>query len=272
MTGRKPKPPFWRHRKPLAKYDITLLRPETLPKSKRFETTQDTRRESTRSERLLTSCRQGNKALAKTLCDCRNGRYHCDQPFCPICARRFRRWLTGRLLRSVGSSASVTIYTILLQEAPSENITELHPTPFRHLLRKRLQRAGLNVPVIGGFEVVYKAKRKIWVLHINLVIVGGDKEAHERFKKTFDGSDIDRPVMSTNLTDPAEQLSYVLKFTTYHRPFEQQSSGKSPAKSLNGRQHATLVEWMSQFEFKDFLLLINVRRRGHEISIKSGTS
>jgi hypothetical protein len=144
------------------------------------------------------------------------------------------------------------------------------PAPFRHLLRKRLQRAGLNVPVIGGFEVVYKAKRKVWVLHINLVIVGGEIAAHEAFKKTYDGSDFDRPIVSATLNDPAEQLSYISKFTTYHRPYEQQGSAKSPAKPLNRKQHAALVKWMSQFEFKDFLLLINARRRGHMISIKSG--
>lgn len=270
MTGRPPKPPFWRRKIPPAKYDIALLRPATLPKSKRFETTEDARRESKRSEALLRSTGDGNLDLAETLRDCRNGLYHCDQPFCPICARDFRRWITGRLLRSVGSLASVTINTVLLQEAPSETIAELDPEPFRHLLRKRLQRAGLNVPVLGGFEVVYKAKRKVWVLHINLVIVGGQKAAHEAFKKTYHGSEFDRPIISAELNDSPEQLSYISKFTTYHRPYEQQGPARTVARPLNGRQHAALVTWMSQFEFKDFLLLINARRRGHVISIKRG--
>jgi hypothetical protein len=215
MTGRPPKLPFWRRKVPPAKYDVSLLRPETLPKGKRFETVQDERRESKRSEALLRSTGDGNLDLAETLRDCRNGLYHCDQPFCPICARIFRRWLTGRLLRSVGSLTSVKIYTVLLQEAPSENLAELDPAPFFHLLRKRLQRAGLNVPVIGGFEVVYKAKRKVWILHINLVIVGGKQSAHEAFKETFDNGEFDRPIISAELNDPEEQLSYVSKFATY---------------------------------------------------------
>ena len=136
------------------------------------------------------------------------------------------------------------------------------------MLRKRLQRAGLDVPVIGGFEMVYKARRKVWILHINLVIVGGEKEAHEAFEKTFDDSDLERAVDSADLNDPAKQLSYISKFTTYHRPYEQRGSDKPPAKPLNGKQHAALVAWMAQFKFKDFLLLINARRRGHIISIK----
>jgi hypothetical protein len=271
MTNRPPKPPFWRRRKPPAEYDIALLRPETLPNGKRFETTKDARKESDRSETSLKSTPHGNEALAETLSDCRDGHYECDQPFCPICARDFRRWLIGQLLRIVSGPTPVHIYTILLQEAVSENISELDPAPFRHLLRKRLQRAGLNVPVIGGFEIVYKARRKVWVLHINLVIVGGNQDAHEKFGSSFDGSNIERPVDSAELNDPAEQLSYILKFATYHRPFEQQGSTKSPAKSLNSKQHVALVNWMSEFEFKDFLLLINARRSGHVISIKSSS-
>jgi hypothetical protein len=124
------------------------------------------------------------------------------------------------------------------------------------------------VHVIGGFEIVYKARRKVWVLHINLVIVGGEKEAHEAFEKTFDDSTFDRPVDPAELKDPAKQLSYISKFTTYHRPYERHGSDKSPALPLNGKQHAALVRWMSKLEFKDFLLLINARRRGHVISIK----
>jgi hypothetical protein len=130
------------------------------------------------------------------------------------------------------------------------------------MLRKRLQRAGLDLPVIGGFEVVYKAKRKVWVLHINLVIVGGDNKAHERFKASFEDSDIERPIMGVPLNDPAEQLSYVLKFNTYHRPYEQKGSARSEAKPLNGREHAALVKWMRRLQFQDFLFLVNARRKG----------
>jgi hypothetical protein len=64
------------------------------------------------------------------------------------------------------------------------------------------------------------------------------------------------------LRDKSEQLSYVLKFGTYHRPYEQQGAAKSPATPLNPKEHATLLKWMSQFEFEDFLLLINARRQG----------
>jgi hypothetical protein len=268
MARDEPKPPFWRRRKPPAKYDIALLRPATLIPGERFETLKDARKESARSQALLRSSADGSDALADALAECLDGHYHCDQPFCPICARDFRRWLTGRLLRITRGPTPVHIYTVLLEEADSDNISELDPARYRHSLRKRLKRAGLDVPVVGGFEVVYKARRKVWVLHINLMILGGTEKAHDNFETSFEASDLDRPVVSVKLSDPAEQLSYVLKFGTYHRPYERQGAAKSPAKPLNGRQHAALVEWMSKLEFGDFLLLINARRRGHVISLK----
>jgi hypothetical protein len=272
MAPRKPNPPFWRRRKPPAKYDIARLRPATLPPSERFETVKDASRESDRSQALLRSAADGSEALADTLAECRNGHYHCDQPFCSICARRFRQWFIGELLRITRGNTRVRIYTVLLEQARSEDISELDPALYRHSLRKRLHRAGLDVPVIGGFEIVYKAKNKTWVLHANLVIFGGTKKARKAFKKSFEASELDRPVVSVKLSDPAKQLSYVLKFGTYHRPYERQGAAKSPAKSLNGRQHAELVEWMSELEFGDFLFLVNARRNGPGISTKNGSN
>jgi hypothetical protein len=116
--------------------------------------------------------------------------------------------------------------------------------------------------VIGGFEIIYKAAQQVWVLHANLVMIGGEERARTKFKKAFQGDDFDRPLLRTALKDRAEQLSYVLKFTTYHRPYEQQGATRSEAKPLNPRDHATLLKWMSQFEFKDFMLLINATRQG----------
>jgi hypothetical protein len=125
-----------------------------------------------------------------------------------------------------------------------------------------LERSGLGtVPVIGGIEIVYKAARQVWVLHTNLVMIGGDNSRRAKFKEMFQTDEIDRPLLRTALKDQAEQLSYVLKFTTYHRP-QQQGSARAPAKPLNPRDHAALLKWMSQFEFQDFLLLINARRQG----------
>ena len=269
MPKKRQKPPFWRRGKPGPKYDIARLRPENRARGQRFETIQDARAESERSEQLLRSFSGGNKELAEFLQECREGYYQCDKPFCPVCARAFRRWFVGELLRVTKRNEAVRIYTVLLKEAPKHNINNLDPTRFRHSMRKRLERAGLGeAPGIGGFEIVYKAQRQIWVLHINLVVIGGEKTAHNKFKQSFESSDIERPVIRAKLKDAPEQLSYILKFSTYHRPHEQHGPSRSDAKPLNPREHAALVKWMAQFEFNDFLFLVNARREASKITLR----
>jgi hypothetical protein len=263
MAAKQRKPSFWRRVEPNPKYDIAVLRPANMPTGQRFETLADARKESERSEKLLLSFSGGSKTIAEFLQECRAGYYECNKPFCPICARQFRRWFIGELLRITKGSDHVHIYTVLLKEAATDKINELDPTSFRASLRKRLQRSGLaKIPVIGGFEIVYKAAKRVWVLHANLVVIGGNKSAHKKFKQTFAGDELERPVLRAKLKDRAEQLSYILKFGTYHRPHEQRGSARSQAKPLNPSEHAALLKWMSQFEFADFMLLINARRQG----------
>jgi hypothetical protein len=263
MAKPRRQPPFWRRQTPSREYDIELLRPAALVRGKRFETLADAQQESERSEQLLRSFTGGKKELAELLQECRAGDYECNRPFCPICARVFRRWFIGELLRITKGDEPVRIYTILLKEAPRDTINDLDPTIVPDRLRKQLQRAGLGtVPVIGGIEIVYKANKRVWVLHANLVMIGGKKAARKKFAQGFKGGDIERPITWARLKKAPKQLSYILKFSTYHRPYEQQGSAKSEAKPLNPKEHAALVKWMSQFEFEDFLLLINARRQG----------
>jgi hypothetical protein len=66
------------------------------------------------------------------------------------------------------------MFTVLLKKAERDKIDELDPEDYRGVLRQRLIRAGLgSAVVIGGFENVYRARQKEWMLHINLVIMGG---------------------------------------------------------------------------------------------------
>jgi hypothetical protein len=102
------------------------------------------------------------------------------------------------------------------------------------------------------------------MLHINLVVIGSTNKAINQFKATFSSSEIARPVMVQKLKpeDRATQLSYILKFTTYHRPFAQRDWKKGPAVSLNFRDHCALITWMAQWKFQDFMFMFNARRVG----------
>jgi hypothetical protein len=158
----------------------------------------------------------------------------------------------------------------LLEIAPKGNLLKIEIERYHHSLRKKLDRAGLGkVTVIGGFEMIYRARTKQWVLHINLTMFGGNEKDMRRFESCFPDDEIYRPVRRDDLKDDAEQLSYILKFTTYHRPHQQRGGEKAKAKPLNPAEHFELVRWMAQFEFSDHLFLYNARRRGASIEVSS---
>jgi hypothetical protein len=264
---------YWRRTHPVASFDIAKLRSKTLARGKRFESPSDAREESRRSQALLERDRR-SKAYGVYLQDCRDGYYQCDKTYCPQCARTFRHYLTGQLLRLNSEfEGEVRILVVLLETAPKGKLLKLEIKRYQHSLRKRLARAGLGeVPVIGGFEMYYRARSKEWVLHVNLAIFGGNEKALRKFEDGFPGDEIYRPVRRDDLHDDAEQLSYILKFTTYHRPHQQRGSKKAKAVPLNPAEHFELVRWMAQYEFSDHLLLFNARRRGASIELSSNAA
>jgi hypothetical protein len=273
MAESRRKPPLWRRYRPANEFDIAKIRPKTSPRGKRFETPEDARKESLRSETLLVSYRPRNPQSG-FLSECREGHYYCEKPYCPQCGRAFRRFLTSELLRLHSDhQLPATILTVLLEAAPRGKLLELKIDRYRDSLRKRLDRAGLgDAAVVGGFEMIYRARPKEWVLHINLVIFGGTDKAIQTFARDFSGGHIDRAIQRAALDDPAEQLSYILKFTTYHRPHEQRGSKKSKAVPLNPAEHYALVKWMDQHQFLDYLFLFNARRRGPVIELGTQAS
>jgi hypothetical protein len=270
MTNSRRKLPYWRRVIPSAQFDIAKLRPTVLPLGKRFETRGDARKESVRSVALLATQRRG-RSYGVYLHECREGYYHCEKTYCPRCARTFRRFIIGELLRLYAATeVKPSVSVILLEAASQGSLQELQIKRYHHSLRKRLKRAGLGqVPIVGGFEMIYRARSKEWVLHVNLVMFGGDDKAIAKFEQGFRDGDLYRPVECAAVEDPAEQLSYVLKFTTYHRPRQQRGSTKSKAVPLNPTEHLELIRWMDQYKFSDHLFLFNARRRGASIEFPS---
>jgi hypothetical protein len=267
MASSRRIPVFWRRSVPRARFDLKKLRPGSLPRGRRFETQSDAAKESRRSEKLLDR-QQSGAQYGVYLRECRGGDYDCDQPYCPKCGRVFRRYFAGELLRlSEGVDGEIVILVALLRTVARGQLSTVEVEHLRHSLRKRLERSGLTGPVIGGFELVYRAGTKEWVLHVNLVAFGADARSLNRLQESFASSDTYRPVQKVALTNPEEQLSYILKFTTYHRPYQQRGAKKSPARPLNPADHLELVRWMAQYEFSDFLFLYNARRYGAAIKL-----
>lgn len=262
------KPPYWRRATPAAEFDIAKLRPKVLPRGQRFETRHDADEESVRSATLLATYGQGRSQRVYVQ-ECLAGDYHCEKTYCPRCARTFRRYVTGELLRlHSASKARTMVLVILLATAPRGKLLDLQIEGYRHSLRKRLERAGLgHVAVVGGFEMIYRARSKEWVLHINLVMFGGNEKAISKFEEGFREGELYRAVERVPVENPAQQLSYILKFTTYHRPHQQRGARKASAKPLNPAEHFELIRWMDRFDFSDHLFLFNARRHGASIEL-----
>jgi hypothetical protein len=270
MSGTRRKPFYWRRKDPAARFDIAKLRPKSLERGERFETPSDAREESVRSQMILNRLRRNGVHVAY-LRECGEGHYHCEKTFCPLCARTFRRYFTGQLLRLNSKFVGRTrVLVVLLENAPRGRLEQLRIERFRQVLRKRLDRAGLsNTAVIGGFEICYRASSREWVLHVNLVIFGGDEQAIAKFVEASQANEFYRPVKRADLEDHVKQLSYVLKFGTYHRPQEQRGPAKAKAVPLNPAEHLELVRWMAQYEFTNHLFLFNARRRGVSIELSN---
>jgi hypothetical protein len=259
--------PFWAAMKPEAPHDIARLRPSSLPRGQRFETDADVRAESIRSESELRY--GGGRFKAEYLKDCRDGYFICKKTYCPICARKYRRWLCSQLLRLYAEHGEQAVFAVvLLKSARQSKISRLDPRDHAQWIRKRVARAGFNDdPIVCAFEMVYKARTKRWILHANLVLFGVDDTSRV---ETALRNSTTKGVDCQPVNDSTKQLSYLSKFATYHRPYRRKGQKPSRALPLNTLQHCELVRWMDRWRFTDLLLLINCRRSGGGIVPRLG--
>src|SRR5258708_26745968 len=132
MTKPRRKPPCWRRTTPSAQFDIAKLRPKALPRGKRFETLRDANEESIRSATLLAPHRRG-KSYGVNLQECRDCDYQCGRTYCPRCARAFRRYFAGELLRLHSEAKKkASVLVILLEAAPRGKLHNLEIGRYRH--------------------------------------------------------------------------------------------------------------------------------------------
>jgi len=245
---------------PKADFDIALLKGAQLPKGKRFETRDDNKNETIR--RLKRIGQRASRNLVQSLTDCLDGHYHCEMPGCPQCASDFRRWLVGSSLplfrRLSGPKHAVVI---LLDHVNS--LHQLAITKTVRALRKRLERHLGDAIAFGGLEICWDAPERKWLPHANFTLAHTTKTALLDLKERLDlGS---RGFHVQLIDDDVKWQSYLLKFFTYQRPFEQFGSHRSRAIPMNVSQEIEYLEFVSEKNFPDFLLLRNIRRYGFRL-------
>jgi hypothetical protein len=255
--------PYWYNARIRRNHDIARLRPPSLPKGRRFETEQDATAYSNVIRAALGSGSGRQKTLASTLLECQQGYNVCACPLCPLCARQYRRWLTGQHIRIASTAAlKPKVLTVYLGAYDVGCLSKIDITKSHDALRKRLQRSGLSRAVlVGGTEVNFKASRSQWILHVHLLAIGVTNRTRRQLERKFSG-DIPQPVKLQALSNSPKQLSYLQKFSTFHRPGKQRSQRRPRPYPLPVARLRELAMWISCQRFEDFLFLYGARRHG----------
>jgi hypothetical protein len=74
-----------------------------------------------------------------------------------------------------------------------------------------------------------------------------------------------RAIKVQPLRDPATQISYLLKFGTFHRPGSQNGSRRPRAIPLPDQALKRLTLWRARHGFLDFVFTMGLRRRAGDL-------
>jgi hypothetical protein len=200
--------------------------------------------------------------LAHMLLQC-DGKYHrCGLPICGVCARDYRAGPIAQLHALAHAYPGPhEVATIYLKIFPPGSLADADPGRAAEMLRKRLDRAGFNgAIVVGGIEVAWQENHQRWLLHAQVLAIGVAAQAWKRLEAALEDSGTDDPVRVKLLRDPNEQLSYCVKFVTYHQP-GRRKVGLPPQRLVE------LAQWLSRYRFADFLFAYGARRRGGQLVV-----
>jgi hypothetical protein len=260
-------PSIWRQIPIPAAHDIRSLLPPSLPRRFRFETLRDAKqRDLSRIETL----ENYDSSLALALEECDQPNSPCDLPICTICARQYRRYFTSQALsiaksiRGPREFATVYLDSIDADLLPDVSVRRAHDT-----LRTRLNRSGFRGSVlIGGTEAAWIARDRCWILHVHVLAIGVQGDSWDRLRQRLDYSGSGAALKVERLTDLPRQISYLTKFTTYHRPLKRGPTGVSRCFPLPPRRLEELASWWANYSFEDFAFLYGARRRGGRIVLE----
>jgi len=256
---------YWENVQIPARFDLVELLPAHLPKSTRFETKMDVIKRSIATERRLRLSR-GFGDIAKFLADCRSGNYACRQPVCPICARLFRRWFAANSMAIAWKINNPATLTLFCEAVPQGQLHRVDIAKIHDWVRQRIRRACLaDIVAVGGTEAAYRAEQNDWLVHLHLLVGDVEKSALERLRAAWAKSEIRAPLRISPLADPAWQVGYLLKFSTFHRPGMQSSARRARPYPLPQPRFDELARWFDNYDFGDFVFMLGARRRGGQM-------
>ena len=196
--------PYWMSASIPKRHDIAILRPPERAKGERFETPEDAFAYSARLEDTLKRAR-GTHDYIGFLNDCRSNYYVCGKPFCPLCARRFRRWLYAEASQVIDQQATtVRIINPFLETRDRGDLRMADPRRLKDALRQQLNRAGFDGAIaVGGLEVGLKEDR--WTVHAHIAVVGAQPTSIGNLRNFYKGAEVKRPLVVQKLNEPVKQ-------------------------------------------------------------------
>ena len=195
----------------------------------------------------------------------------CGLIICALSSRRFRFSVIRQFVRIAkrfpGGREAATIY---LATADALEALDLKKAVIR--FRARLKRCGFSGSLlIGGIEVAWLNRDRVWILHAHVMAVGVPAEAWAALEEKLANCGRSDPVDHEELVNPERWLSYALKFVTYHKPRKTDQNRGERKVRLPPDRLAELATWWTRYQHDDFVFLLGARRRGHEIVADAST-
>ncbi|MFL5334022.1 MAG: DUF927 domain-containing protein [Geminicoccaceae bacterium] len=257
-------PDFYHHYAPRPEHDVRLLLPG-------FETGE--RAEAWRLKRIEL-LRKGGKAsrrLADKLAACTTGAW-CLSPACPPCARAYRTWLGGEVLRLLAplpdKRLRFTTLVMTTRRVAKGRLHELDTAAAVATLKRQLERAPLpDLVLVGGLDLDLEVDRlgdsdDEWQPHAHLITSGGsDDGLKAALKPHYPATEpVSRPLRVDRVGDRARQLTYCCK-----NFFQRRVRGVTGKRPLSDGEWREALRFLDRHGFGELTILKGVRRHGGEL-------
>ena len=201
-------------------------------------------------------------AVGRALLKCEGENHRRSLLICAVCARAYRQGPIAQLHALANEYAGPhEIATIYLGLYRPGFLAVADVRRAQEMFRKRLDRAGFKGAIVaGGIEVAWQENWQRWLLHAHVLAIGVDPHAWTQLEAALEKSGTADPVDIRALCNPDEQLSYCVKFVSYHQP------GRRRVPLPRDRL-VELAAWWSQYRFEDFFFAYGARRRGGRLVV-----
>jgi hypothetical protein len=204
----------------------------------------------------------GLPVVGRALLKCDGAEHPCSLPICAVCALAYRQGPIAQLHALANAYAGPhEVATIYLGLFRPDSLGDADVRRTHEMFRKRLDRAGFKgAIVVGGIEVAWQENWQRWLLHAQVLAMGVDPDAWDQLEAALEDSGTAYPVDHVPLCDLDEQLSYCIKFVTYHQPGRRRVP-------LPPERLVELAAWCAPHRFEDFLFVYGARRRGGRLVV-----